>query len=158
MRAGFVGMAFVLLFSFNNKPVNQQYKCLIQMTNYAGPKAYLVVSLMDSTEQYVRTLEVHGDDPDWHKDIKEWWGFTSNANEEIDGITGASVGNGERKVSLFEFDETIMDAGYKLRFETAVEDQDYFVKDLEVALNSEEMINKFEGSGYIRYIRIMPRE
>ncbi|MEL7149070.1 MAG: DUF2271 domain-containing protein, partial [Bacteroidota bacterium] len=88
----------------------------------------------------------------------EWWSFTSSAEEKIDGITGASVGNGERKISLFEFDETILDAGYKLRFETAVEDQDYFMKDLEVALKSEEMINRFEGNGYIRYIRIMPRE
>ena len=150
--------ALVVLFAFTMKPAAQQYKCLIQMTNYAGPKAYLVISLMDPEGQYVRTLEVHGDDEEWHKDIKEWWSFTSAAEEEIDGITGASVGNGERKVSLFDFDKSLLNAGYKLRFETAVEDQDYFVKDLEVDLNSEELINKFEGSGYIRYIRIMGRE
>ena len=90
---------FTLLFSFNTKPEAARYKCLIQKTNYAGPKAYLVISLVNEKGEYIRTLDVNGDDEEWYEDLKEWWAYESNSDEEIDGITGASVGNGERKNS-----------------------------------------------------------
>jgi len=43
--------------------------------------------------------------------------------------------------------------GYKLRFETAVEDQKYHVKDLEIPLTTEALSAKSDGTGYIRYVR-----
>ena len=44
--------------------------------------------------------------------------------------------------------------GYKLRFESAVEDQKYHATDLEFPLTTEAMADKKEGKGYIRYVRL----
>ena len=46
--------------------------------------------------------------------------------------------------------------GYKLRFETAVEDNSYYEKDIEIELTSMEDLNKkIQGAGYIRYARML---
>ena len=50
-----------------------------------------------------------------------------------------------------------IDNGYSIRFETAVEDQKYFKEDLQFELNSESVKGKFDGKGYIRYIKMMPQ-
>jgi len=48
-----------------------------------------------------------------------------------------------------------MDQGYTLRFETAVEDQEYHKADLEIVLNQDNLKMKHEGSGFIRYVRMI---
>ena len=48
----------------------------------------------------------------------------------------------------------LQNKGYKLRFESAVEDQKYHVTDVEVPLTTESLADKTEGKGYIRYVRL----
>lgn len=141
-------------FTVNEPPVT--YKCMIQMTNYSGEKAYVVVSLINPEGEYEKTLYVQGDDEEWYPDLKKWWAFSKGANENIDAITGATIGNGERNIISLQFDESRVNNGYKIRFETAVENQDYHTTDAEVDLNSETIRNKVDGNGYIRYIRMVP--
>lgn len=129
---------------------------MIQMTNYSGEKAYVVVSLIDPDGNYEKTLYVQGDDEEWFPDLKQWWDFSNGSNENIDGLTGATIGNGERNIISLTFDESQLDAGYKVRFESAVEDQDYHEVDAEIELNSATIKNKVDGTGYIRYIRMVP--
>jgi len=133
------------------------YKCMVQMVNYTGEKAYLVISLVDPDGNYVQTLDVMGDDEEWYEDIKEWWAYLEPSGESVDGISGASIGNGERQITTFEVASAHVDAGYSLRFETAVEDQDYHPIDLAIPLSSETIKGKVEGNGYIRYVRILPQ-
>ncbi|MFC4094245.1 DUF2271 domain-containing protein [Euzebyella saccharophila] len=137
-------------------PPNISYKCMIQMTNYSGEKAYVVVSLINPEGNYEKTLYVQGDDAEWFPDLKQWWDFSNGSNENIDGLTGATIGNGERNIISLTFDESQLDAGYKVRFESAVEDQDYHEVDAEIKLNSATIKNKVDGTGYIRYIRMVP--
>lgn len=135
-------------------PVN--YKCLIQMMNYTGERAYVVVSLIDPNGEYVKTLYMQGDDQEWFADLKNWWQFSSGINENIDAITGATIGNGQRNIISLSFDPSEIDSGYTIRFESAVENQEYFAIDAEVPLQSETIKNKVDGKGYIRHIRMMP--
>ena|SRR5690606_22981611 len=137
----------------NTPPVT--YKCLIQMMNYTGERAYVVVSLIDPKGEYVKTLYVQGDDKEWFPDLKNWWKF-SNGNENIDAITGATIGNGQRNIISLSFDESQIDSGYTIRFESAVENQEYFTIDAEVAVETSTIKNKVDGKGYIRHIRMMP--
>lgn len=132
------------------------YKCMIQMANYSGERAYVVVSLLDAEGAYVKTLYVQGDDPEWFPDLKEWWGFSNGVNEGLDGITGATVGNGERNIISLAVDASQVDNGYKIRFESAVENKEYYTTDAEIDLSSETIRNKVDGKGYIRYIRMIP--
>jgi hypothetical protein len=47
-----------------------KYKCMVQMTNYMGEGAYIVISLINSKGAYEKTLYVMGSDKKWYKTIK----------------------------------------------------------------------------------------
>lgn len=130
-----------------------KYKCMIQMTNYMGQGAYIVVSLINSNDTYAKTLYVLGADKKWYPDVKEWHKAFKKKPTKISAITGASVAGGDRSVVTLELDNATINAGYKLRFESAVEDKEYYVKDLEIPLTTESLAAKSEGKGYIRYVR-----
>jgi len=151
---GLIATAFIS-FSFQKKMETTSYKCMVQLVNYDGEGAYIITSLMDPEGAYERTLFVSGDDPEWYHLIDEWWGYFGKKKRSVDGITGATVGGGERTVIVFEIDNSKIDQGYKLRFETSVEDQQYYPTDLEIELTSEIPAKPIDGAGYIRYVRLM---
>jgi len=139
---------------FAQKPAPTKYKCMIQMTNYVGEGAYIVVSLIDPKGAYDKTLRVMGSDKKWYKDVKEWYKSYAKKPTNISAITGASVAGGDRSVTMLEIEDVKLNAGYKLRFETAVEDKEYYVKDLEIPLTKEALSGKTDGTNYIRYVRL----
>jgi len=152
----FISMFLLLSFKHSSTETSS-YKCLIQMKNYTGEGAYIIVSLINPEGQYEKTLYVHGDDEDWYHDIPSWWSFYGKKRANIDAITGATISGGQRTISVLKIEDLKINSGYKIRFETAVEDQEYYEKDLELDLNSETLNGKFDGQGFIRYIRLMPQ-
>ncbi|MEN0005747.1 MAG: DUF2271 domain-containing protein [Bacteroidota bacterium] len=144
----FVGTAFLTL------PSNK-YKCMVQLVNYTGEGAYIIVSVLDENSNYLKTLRVFGDDEEWYPDLKEWYAFHESEKEPIDGITGATIAGGERSLFAFEVDPKYMGKNYKLRFETAVEDQKYVIDDVNLSLTDQTLNGKHKGSGYIRYVKIL---
>jgi len=145
------------LFSFKKYSESSAYKCMIQMKNYTGEGAYVVVSLLNSDDEYVKTLYVQGDDDEWYFDITEWWNFQGKKRADIDAITGATISGGQRTISILRIDNDKIDKGYKIRFETAVEDQEYHKDDVEFELTSENVKSKVAGKGFIRYVRMIPQ-
>ncbi|EDP94873.1 DUF2271 domain-containing protein [Kordia algicida OT-1] len=137
---------------------NSKYKCMIQMKNYTGEGAYVVISLINNQGEYQQTLYVQGNDDEWYSDITEWWKFHGKRRPDIDAITGETISGGERKISIIEIPNDKIDAGYKIRFETAVEDQEYYTDDVEFELTSQSVKSKVEGKGFIRYIRMIPQK
>jgi hypothetical protein len=130
-----------------------KYKCMVQMTNYVGEKAYIVISLIDPKGAYEKTLSVMGADKEWYPDIKEWHKAYKKKPANISAVTGASVAGGDRSVVTLDLETAKINAGYTLRFESAVEDKEYHVKDLEVPLTTEGLSSKKDGTNYIRYVR-----
>ncbi|WP_375445648.1 DUF2271 domain-containing protein [uncultured Fibrella sp.] len=133
-----------------------KYKCMIQMTNYMGEGAYIVVSLINGKGAYDKTLYVLGSNKKWYPDVKEWHKAYAKKRTDISTITGASVAGGDRSVTVLEIESAKLNKDYKLRFESAVEDKPYYVKDLEIPLTTEALAAKNEGTGYIRYVRFSP--
>ena len=133
------------------------YKCMIQLKNYTGEGAYITVSLLNPDGEYEKTLYVQGDDEDWYSDITEWWKFQGTKRADIDAITGATVSGGNRTISILKIPESKLNKGYKIRFESAVEDQEYYKDDVQFELTTENVKNKIEGKGFIRYIRMIPQ-
>lgn len=131
-----------------------KYKCLVQMTNYKGLEAYVVVSLINPSGKYEKTLYIMGDDQQWYNGFKEWHKYLGKKKENLNGITGASVAAGNRSMATLTIDDSHMNKGYKLRFETAVEDQKYHIDDVEIPLTTEGIHQKVEGKGYIRYVML----
>jgi len=131
-----------------------KYKCMVQMTNYVGEGAYIAVSLIDAKGAYEKTLYVMGSDKKWYPDLKEWHKAYKKKPTNISAITGASVTGGDRSVTVLDIETDKINKGYKLRFETAVEDNKYYLKDIEIPLTTEGLAAKTEGTGYIRYVRL----
>lgn len=131
-----------------------KYKCMLQMSNYNGLEAYVVVSLISPSGQYEKTLYMMGPDKQWYNGFKEWNKTLGKKKENLSAITGASVAAGDRTTAVFQIDEPKMNKGYKLRFESAVEDQNYHIADVEIPLTTEGITQKVEGKGYIRYVKL----
>lgn len=127
---------------------------MVQMTNYVGEGAYIAVSLIDAKGAYEKTLYVMGSDKKWYPDLKEWHKAYKKKPTNISAITGASVTGGDRSVTVLDIETDKINKGYKLRFETAVEDNKYYQKDIEIPLTTEGLAAKTEGTGYIRYVRL----
>lgn len=147
--------AIVLGFGFKNRSAQVSLKCLVQLTNYTGEGAYVVVSLLDSKGKYKKTLQVLGKESRWYDDIVSWYKFHTTVKEPLDGISGASITAGSRKVFSLTLDDAYFNKGYRLRFETAVENQEYKEKDVEVEFSEANVGQTLEGSGYIRYVKLI---
>ncbi|WP_405207699.1 DUF2271 domain-containing protein [Aquimarina sp. LLG6339-5] len=150
-------VAVFTLVSFTNESNTQNLKCMIQMVNYTGEAAYVVISLMKPDGEYDQTLYIQGKDSEWYSDITEWWKFYGKRRPDIDAISGATIAGGERTISIIKIPKDKIDAGYKIRFETAVEDQEYYKDDVEFELTTETIKSKVAGKGFIRYIRMLPQ-
>lgn len=153
---GILGLGLVAFSQSPSETIN--YKCLIQLTNYEGEGAYVVVSILDGEGKYLETLYVQGDDDEWYRDITEWWmNLYGVRRPNIDAIVGETVAGGQRKMTVLKIPVDRIDAGYKIRFESAVEDQEYYSNDVEFDLTAENLTTKKEGKGFIRYVRMIPQ-
>lgn len=126
---------------------------LVQLNEYNGPEAYFHLYLVNPEGKFDRTLWVSGPDKIWWPDSKRWFGYHSRARENVDGITGASTAGGARSVMRVDIDPNWVDAGYKLRVETSVENADNIQADAEIDLTQANQREKNPGTGYVRYIR-----
>lgn len=149
----FVAMFLLLDATTASAQATSKYKCMIQMNSYMGEEAYIVVSMVNKDDSYNQTLYVLGADKEWYPDLKEWHKAYKKKPTNISAVTGASVAGGDRAVVTLEIDKAKINAGYKLRFESAVEDKAYHVKDVEIPLTTAGLSAKSEGNGYIRYVR-----
>ncbi len=131
-----------------------KYKCMIQMNAYEGEKAYVVISLINPSGAYEKTLAVLGSDKQWYNTIKEWYKFQSKTKEKLNAVTGASIGGGDRAMRTLDIDEIKFNKGYKLRFESAVEEQKYHTADVEIPLTKEAITEKANGKGYIKLVKL----
>lgn len=146
-----IGLLLTAFTTSNIKTV----KCLIQLTNYTGEGAYVVVSLLNPSGEYEETLYVQGTDSEWYSEIPEWWKFYGKYRPNIDAISGETISGGERTVTVLHIPEAKIDKGYSLRFETSVEDQEYYADDIQFELTTENLKTKKEGKGFIRYVRML---
>ena len=144
----------LLVFFALHTNAQDKYKCMVQMTNYNGEAAYMVVSLIDPQGNYQKKLYVFGDNGKYYDSLKKGFVFYQDKKEKIDAVTGASITQGDRKTITLNLNKNLLDQGYKIRFESAVEDQNYYTTDAEVPFSSESLKGKTEGSGYVRYIRL----
>lgn len=126
----------------------------MQMTNYQGEGAYVVVSLINPKGNYEKTLYVFGSDKKWYDTLKNWHKAVKTDKNNLNGITGASVSGGKRSMFSISLDESKLNKGYKIRFESAVENKKYYYSELEIPLNTSGMTEKFDGKGYIRFVKL----
>ncbi|MFZ1838709.1 MAG: DUF2271 domain-containing protein, partial [Dokdonella sp.] len=93
-----------------------------QLKNYSGDGAYLAIYVTDAAGQYQKTLWVSGNKAKHYKNLRDWARGSGMNRAEYDGVSGASVGSGRALKVTVDLADTLIDAGYEIRVDSAVED------------------------------------
>lgn len=121
----------------------------VQLQNYSGNNAYLAMYLTDPAGKYKKTLWVAGKKSKYYKHMSEWARGSGLAAPEFDGVTGASVGSGKSLKVTVELADTLIDAGYEIRIDSAVEDGRDYPAEARAPLTKLGAGKPVKGRGYI---------
>lgn len=90
------------------------------LESYGGNGAYLAVYLTDAAGVFQGTLWLAGGKRKYYKHLSDW--FAATGGDGIDGISGASVGSGRSLTVTVDLADALIDAGYQIHIDAAVED------------------------------------
>lgn len=121
-----------------------------QLEDYDGDGAYLAIYLTDANGAYVHTLWVAGGKARYYKHLSEWNRLSTNDSSRLAGITGASVGAGRSLKVTAELADALIDAGYELHIDVAVEDLRDSPSDVRIPLTREAAGKSHRGKQYVQ--------
>lgn len=114
---------------------------------YGGDGAYLAIYLTDPQGRLARTIRVAGGKAKYHKHLSAWNRLSGG---KIDGTTGASVGSGQSLSVSVEIADTLIDAGYQIRVDSAVENEHDVPGDAVAPLATANAGKPVAGRGYVK--------
>lgn len=150
MNRVFATTGLMLALCLSNVVQAREVTITTALNAYRGDGAYLAIYLTDADGNYVRTLWVAGGKSKYYKHLLGWARGSGMQSSEYDGMTGASVSSGDSLTVKAEIDDALIDAGYLIRVDSAVEDQRENRIDAEVALTSEGAGTSVTGRGYVK--------
>lgn len=121
-----------------------------QLKNYAGNGAYLAFYVTDAAGKYKKTLWVAGKKAKYYKHLSDWARGSGLDAREFDGVSGASVGSGKTLKVTVELADTLIDAGYEIRVDSAVEDGRDSPADARAPLGKQGAGKPVGGRGYVK--------
>lgn len=121
-----------------------------QLKDYSGNGAYLAIYVTDANGQYQKTLWVAGKKSKYYRHLSDWARGSGMNPNEFDGLSGASVGSGDTLTVSVELADTLIDAGYQIRIDSAVEDKRDTRADVSVPLTSSGSHKPVSGSTYVK--------
>lgn len=117
LKSAIVAAALALASPLQAKPLT----VTVQIANYYGPPTYAAAYITDGRGKYVATLYVAGRRGQFQADLRTWYRLIRRSGKGIDGTTGASVGAGGRFSTTVNVPDNMLNAGYTLHVETAIE-------------------------------------
>lgn len=121
-----------------------------QLQSYGGNGAYLAFYVTDAAGKYKKTLWVAGNKAKYYKHLSDWARGSGLNPREIDGLSGASVGSGKSLKVTVEVADVLIDAGYEIRVDSAVEDGRDYPADARAPLTKQGAGKPVKGRGYIQ--------
>ena len=121
-----------------------------QLKNYGGDGAYLAIYVTDANGKYQSTLWVAGKKSKYYKHLRDWARGSGMKSSEFDGVSGASVGSGRELKVTVELADALIDAGYEIRVDSAVEDMRDNPADVRVPLTTGDAGKPVAGRGYVK--------
>jgi hypothetical protein len=94
-------------------------------------------------------LWIAGKKSKYYKHMSEWARGSGLNAREFDGLTGASVGSGKSLKVTVELADVLIDAGYEIRIDSAVEDGRDNPAEARVPLTKPGAGKAVKGRGYI---------
>jgi hypothetical protein len=123
-----------------------------QLTSYGGDGAYLAIYLTDRTGKFHSTLWVAAPKAKYWSHLRDWYRATGGA-AKVDGISGASVGAGKTLRVTVELADALLDAGYEIHIDTAVEKMKDNPAEVAVPLTAAGTAKAAAGRGVVKSFR-----
>lgn len=121
-----------------------------QLKNYGGNGAYMAIYLTDAKGQYQKTLWVSGKKTKYFKHLRDWARGSGLSPSEYDGMSGASVSSGRSMKVTVNIADALIDTGYEIRVDTAVEDGRDNPADVRAPLTKAGTGKPVAGRGYVQ--------
>lgn len=121
-----------------------------QLQGYGGNGAYLAIYVTDAAGAYKKTLWVAGKKSKYYKHLSAWARGSGLNAREFDGVSGASVGSGKSLKVTVELADALIDAGYEIRIDSAVEDGRDYPAEARAPLTKAGAGKPVQGRGYIK--------
>lgn len=119
------------------------------LNSYGGNGAYLVFYVTDPQGGYAGSLWLAGGKSKYYKHLSDWYAATGGDAAQISGITGASVGAGRSLEITLDLADALMDAGYTLHIDAAVEDMRDSPNEIAIPLTTAGAGTPVQGRRYI---------
>ncbi len=129
---------------------SRQVTLTAQLKNYGGDGAYLAAYLTDAKGAYAGTLWVAGGKAKYYKNLSEWNRLSSADTKRLTGVTGASVGAGRTLKVTADLADALIDAGYEIHIDAAVEDMRDSPSEIRVPLTTTNAGKPQAGKQYIQ--------
>ncbi len=117
---------------------------------YGGNGAYLAIYITDASGKLQQTVRVAGSKAKYHRSLSAWY---RQSGGRIDGSTGASVGSGQALAVSVDIADALIDAGFQIRVDSAVEDMSDVPNDAIVDLKAANAGKPVSGKGYVQSLR-----
>jgi hypothetical protein len=124
-----------------------------KMKPYGGEGAYLALYLTNAQGDYSKTLWVSGRKAKYWSHLSSWHRATRGAPAGIDAITGASVGSGRSLTVTVDLADALIDAGYQIRVDSAVEDDADRPAEVVAPLTSTGRSRPVPGRGFVESLQ-----
>ena len=119
------------------------------LKNFGGYSAYVVLYLMDPQGKYVRTLWMAGGRSGYYRHLGGWMRASRGDMNGLDGITGASVGEGRTLTVHTDIADALIDAGYTIQIDAASEGMMESPAEVRAPLTAADSGKAVHGRGYI---------
>lgn len=121
-----------------------------ELQRYGGNGAYLAFYVTDGAGRYRKTLWVAGKKTKYYKHLSDWARGSGLNPREFDGLSGASAGSGKTLKVTVELADALIDAGYEIRIDSAVEDGRDAPAEVRAPLTKQGAGKPLKGRGYIK--------
>jgi len=139
-------LTFLMLTSVQAKEIT----FTTSLKNYAGEAAYFAIYLTDCNGAYQQTFWIGGKKSQYYKGLLDWAYGSKKRKAEYDGKTGASLKSGRTFTIKATIDDALVDAGYQIRLDTAVERAKRGPSEVVVPLTSTDMGKPVVGTVYVQ--------
>lgn len=123
-----------------------------QLKDYGGGGAYVAIYVTDAKGAYQGTLWLAAPKAKYRRHLRDWYKATGG-NAKVDGISGASVGAGRTLRVTADLADALLDAGFEIHVDTAVEDMNENPSEVVIPLTSAGAGKAAPGKGYVKSFR-----
>jgi len=154
MNTTFKATALLVALTLGAPAMARPVDIAVKMKSYSGQQAYFAAYIVDANGQYVSTVLTAGGSGQYFEHISRWYRMFQRAGRRVDGRSGASIGAGRTMTGKVDIPDSMLNAGYTLRVETAVEHQRYMANDASVDLADGNNGKAVRGSGYVQSLTV----